>query len=131
MSERATKIGYVLAVVVATPIGLFAAAVCIWWFTTSGFHSFSIDNKSSATLQNVVLSAGDFSERCDSDLHVGDSGGFGKEPRLKRNFHVTFDAAGQHYDLSARVYMLPFGDGCITFVVDRQMRLVARPFRII
>jgi hypothetical protein len=131
MSERARKIGYVLAVVVATPIGLLAAAVCMWWFTTSGFHSFTVENKSSVTLQNVVLSAGDFSERCNNDLHVGDDWGFPKEPRLKRNFHVTFDAAGRHYDLSTLVYMLPFGDGSITFVVDQQMRLIARPFRII
>jgi hypothetical protein len=131
MSERARKIGYVLAVAAATPIGLLAAAVCMWWFTTSGSHTFFVENGSSVTLQNVVLSAGDFSERHSGDLHAGASWGFAKEPRLKRNFHVTFDAAGQHYDMYTQVYMLPLGDGCITFVLDQQMRLAPRAFRII
>jgi hypothetical protein len=122
------KVFYVAGIVVLTPIGLVVGALTLWWFTTDNNASVNIWNRSGRTLHNLVIAVPGRSERF-GDFGAAHSGGFAADPHLRYDVLVSFDTDGQHYELPARAYMLPFGDTLVSLSVDDQLRLFigARP----
>jgi hypothetical protein len=116
------KFFYVLAIVLLTPVGVAAGALTLWWFTTTNTASVNLWNRSHSTLRNIIVSVPGRSDPF-AEMAPGDSGGFPADPKFTYDVHVSFDADGRHYDLPARIHMLPVGDSIVSLSIDGEFRL--------
>ena len=118
------KLLYITGVVLLALTGVLAVATTLWLFTTRDTVSVNVRNNSDKYLENIVVSGAGFS------YHTGSMGtprtwAFGAHPQLRFDVHMAFDVNGQHYDLSGRTWLLPFGSSIVTLWVDEQLRLHA------
>jgi hypothetical protein len=67
-----------------------------------------VRNYSHRYIENVVVSARDFSHFT-GGMGVPGNWGFSERTRVRLNVHIAFDADSRHYDLPARIWLLPFG----------------------
>lgn len=125
MTDRARKFVYVGSVALVTTLAVPAAAVFMWWLTTSGNASVNVDNRSGTTLHNVVISSNGY---CGPSGDVSPGGGFGFSASTQMSFHfsLAFDANGRHYDVPADVWLPPFGDYIVSAHVNDQMKISAK-----
>lgn len=129
MTDRARKLFYIGSVALVTPFAVFAAALFMWWLTTSGNASVNVFNRSGMTIHHVVISSNGFC-RGDDDVSPDGSFGFSATTQMSFRFSLAFDANGRHYDVPAHLWLPPFGDYIVSAYVDDQMRISvnAKPY---
>jgi hypothetical protein len=104
-------------------VAFLVAALTVWSLTTTNTVSVNFENRSGRPLQNFTVITRGHPVKFEEDMLAGEAGEFKDDPRLVFDLRVSFDVGGQHYDLPARTYMLPFGNSVVLLSLDRELRL--------
>jgi hypothetical protein len=123
--KRGVKIALKIAGEVAVGLGVILLVALFIQFLLSG-NTTSIDghNDSRVPLKAVaVFVPGSVFSGHPSDMPPESWGGFGAETQMVLPLRVVFDAQGQHYEVSRRVLLPPFGAYFVAIHIDPQMQV--------
>ena len=82
----------------------------------------NVRNYSHKYIENVVVSDSNFSSGTPG-MGVPGSWGFYTSPRLRFKVRVAFNVEGQHYDIPADTWLLPFGRSSVTLSIGEGFKL--------
>ncbi|MEY2564299.1 MAG: hypothetical protein QOH88_2492 [Verrucomicrobiota bacterium] len=103
---------------------IFTLALGIQFLLGGNLTSINVHNDSKVPLEGVTIFApGSESRGQFHSMGPGDSGGFAVDTQLLVPLRIVFDAGRQHYEVSRRVFLPPFGAYFIRIHIGPRMQV--------